>query len=113
MTGAWASCLAGVAVLAAGCVSAEGVEPRDPFEVLSTADAPAGTVVSAADLEPMSAGAATWEDVETGVRFEIRTDAAAPDVPASLPAIMPASRANTADVVSGSRYLRASVRDDD
>ncbi|MFM9146105.1 MAG: hypothetical protein ACKORL_12320, partial [Phycisphaerales bacterium] len=65
-----------MAVLAAGCVSAEGVEPRDPFEVLSTADAPAGTVVSAADLEPMSAGAATWEDVETGVRFEIRTDAA-------------------------------------
>ncbi|MFM8816449.1 MAG: hypothetical protein ACKOHI_00970, partial [Phycisphaerales bacterium] len=60
MTGASASCLAGVAVLAAGCVAAEHVEPRDPFEVLSTADAPA----------------ATWEDVETGVRFEIRTDAA-------------------------------------
>lgn len=79
MRAAWASCLAGVAALAAGCASAERVEraePRDPFEVLSTADAPEGTVVTAADLEPTAKGLTTWEDVTTGVRFEIRTDAA-------------------------------------
>ena len=33
--------------------------------------------------------------------------------PASIPDFMQAIRANTADVVSGSRYLRASARDDD
>jgi dolichol-phosphate mannosyltransferase len=33
--------------------------------------------------------------------------------PASIPDFMQAIRAGTADVVSGSRYLRASVRDDD
>ena len=63
---------------AGGCVAAERVqpvEPHDPFEVLSTSDAPAGTEVSAAELEPFAAGTATWEDVDTGARFEIRTEA--------------------------------------
>ena len=89
MTGMRASLLRAVArrtlascgaLAAAGCVSAERaqpVEPRDPFEVLSTADAPAGTTVAAAELEPVAVGRATWEDVESGARFEVRTEAAA------------------------------------
>lgn len=75
--GALASC---GALAAAGCVSAERpqpAEPRDPFEVLSTADAPAGTTVAAAELEPVAVGRATWEDVESGARFEVRTEPAA------------------------------------
>ena len=75
--GALASC---GALLAAGCVSAERAqpaEPHDPFEVLSTADAPAGTSVAAAELEPVAAGTATWEDVDSGARFEVRTEPAA------------------------------------
>ena len=75
--GALASC---TALAAAGCVSAERAqpaEPRDPFEVLSTADAPAGTTVAAAELEPVAVGRATWEDVESGARFEVRTEPAA------------------------------------
>lgn len=72
--GALAAGLAGVAMLAVGCTAAERVEPRDPFEVLSTADAPAGTSVAAADLEPTETGTSTWEDVETGARFEVRTE---------------------------------------
>jgi hypothetical protein len=75
--GALASC---TALAAEGCVSAERAqpaEPRDPFEVLSTADAPAGTTVAAAELEPVAVGRATWEDVESGARFEVRTEPAA------------------------------------
>ena len=109
MTGAWASCLAGVAVLAAGCVAAEHVEPRDPFEVLSTADAPAGTVVSAADLEPTAVGAATWEDVETGVRFEIRTDAAGTSAGGAAPDAARAVRTDPADERTLSRAADGAV----
>jgi hypothetical protein len=74
--GARTWCLAGLAAIATGCVATEHVEPRDPFEVLSTADVPDGTTVAAVDLEPTGAGTMTWEDVETGERFEVRTQAA-------------------------------------
>lgn len=74
--GARTWCLAGLAAMATGCVATEHVEPRDPFEVLSTADVPDGTTVAAVDLEPTGAGTMTWEDVETGERFEVRTQAA-------------------------------------
>lgn len=40
--GARTWCLAGLAAMATGCVATEHVEPRDPFEVLSTADVPDG-----------------------------------------------------------------------
>jgi hypothetical protein len=73
--GALAAC---VVSAAGGCVAAERVQPaeqHDPFEVLSTADAPSGTAVAAAELEPVAVGTAAWEDVDTGARFEIRTEA--------------------------------------
>ena len=57
--GARTWCLAGLAAIATGCVATEHVEPRDPFEVLSTADVPDGTTVAAVDLEPTGAGTMT------------------------------------------------------
>ena len=88
---AWGTLASCGALATGGCVAAERaqpVEPRDPFEVLSTADAPSGTTVAAAELEPAAVGAATWEDVDTGARFEVRTEAAA--VPACTVRIDPA-----------------------
>jgi hypothetical protein len=109
MTAVRASCLAGAAVLAAGCAAAEHAGPRDPFEVLSTADAPAGTVVPAADLEPMAAGATTWEDVETGVRFEIRTGAADASAGGAPPDAARAVRTDPADERTLSRAADGAV----